>query len=285
MLRLCSKDEFNHYVDFAYELALDLTKSGYPTYCDGVKTKTMFVERSLKAFDRETEQMLLFELEGEVQGLIHCYWIPDDHYLDTCLFLINRETEQAISEFLVYAEESFPEYDLFLGFPSENHSAMSFLAGQGFECIENDYNNTAFLDDLEAIPENNSIIKIRKGSYNSFQRLHSQIEGDMYWNSERIYDDLDNWTIFVKEKDGIPQGAVYYTDEKDGWLEIFGIDINQGIYDPALYKELLYAALFDAKSRNGKVMTFFCDEEYEEVAKECGFKCVGNYLCYKIHLA
>ncbi|MBQ1877742.1 MAG: hypothetical protein II161_02905, partial [Erysipelotrichaceae bacterium] len=80
MLRLCSKEEFDKYVDFAYDLALDVTKSGYPTYCDGVKTKEMFIERSLKAFDRETEQMLLFELEGEVQGLIHYYWIPDDLY-------------------------------------------------------------------------------------------------------------------------------------------------------------------------------------------------------------
>ena len=47
--------------------ASDLTKSGYPTYCDGVKTKEMFVKRSVKAFERENEQMLLFELEGEVQ--------------------------------------------------------------------------------------------------------------------------------------------------------------------------------------------------------------------------
>ena len=70
MLRLCSKEEFDQYVDFAYDLALDVTKSGYPTYCDGAKTKEMFIERSLKAFDRETEQMLLFELEGEVQGTV-----------------------------------------------------------------------------------------------------------------------------------------------------------------------------------------------------------------------
>lgn len=284
MLRLCSKDEFNHYVDFAYELALDLTKSGYPTYCDGVKTKKMFVERSLKAFERETEQMLLFELEGEVQGLIHYYWIPDDQYLDTCLFLINRETEQAISEFWAYAGESFPGYDLFLGFSADNHAAVSFLAGQGFECIESDYNNTSLLDRFAHIPENKNVVRIKKENYKLFQILHSQDDGDMYWNSERIYEDLDNWIVFIKEKDGKPQGAVYYMDADDGWFEIFGIDIDEGAYDAELYKELLQAALFDARSRNGKVMTFFCDEEYEEVAKACGFSCVGKYLCYKTHL-
>ena len=106
----------------------------------------------------------------------------------------------------------------------------------------------------------------------------------MYWNCKRIYDDLDNWVVFIKEKDGKPQGAIYYVDAVNGWFEIFGIDIDRGIYDAEVFKELLQAALSDAKHRKGNVMTFFCDEEYEKVAKECGLECIGNYLCYKTHL-
>lgn len=36
MLTTCTKDDFFKYSDFAYELASDLTKSSYPTYCDGL---------------------------------------------------------------------------------------------------------------------------------------------------------------------------------------------------------------------------------------------------------
>ena len=61
MLLECTKNDFEKYKDFAYALALDLSKSGYPTYRDGIKTKAMFAERLLKAFDREDEQILLFE--------------------------------------------------------------------------------------------------------------------------------------------------------------------------------------------------------------------------------
>lgn len=284
MLRVCSKSEFEKYIDFAYELATDLTKSGYPTYCDGIKTKEMFVERSLKAFERETEEMLLFEREGEVQGFIHYYWIPEDHYLDTTGFNVNRAMEQALSEFLTFVGERFKGYDLFLGFPAENKPAVNFLAGQNFECIEDDYNNTAFLDKCNNIPESNDLIRIGKENYDSFNVLHKQIEGDIYWNSERIFADLDNWVIFVKERDGKPQGAVYYMDALDGWFEIFGIDLNNNEYHPEVFKELLNAALLHAKSRGGKVMTFFCNEEGEEAAMECGFTCIGNYRCYKMHL-
>ena len=152
MLRPCSEDEFYKYADFAYELACDLTKSGYPTYCDGVKTKAMFIDRALKAFERETEQMLLFEVQGRVQGLIHCYWIPEDHYLDTVSFNVNEAMEQALAEFLTFAGARFKGYELFLGFPAENQAAVNFLAERGFECIEDDYNNIALLEKLENVP-------------------------------------------------------------------------------------------------------------------------------------
>lgn len=31
-------------------------------------------------------------------------------------------------------------------------------------------------------------------------------------------------------------------------------------------------------------MTFFCEEDGEGTALECGFTCIGRYLCYKVHL-
>ncbi len=284
MLRSCLREEFDQYGDFAYELAEDLTKSGYPTYCDGIKTKDMFVERSLKAFERDTEEMLIFEQEGEVRGLIHYYWLPEDQYLAAISFNISQDTETALSDFFSYIRERFKGYDVFLGFPSENTAAVRFLAGQGFECIEDDYNNTAYLDKIEELPEYRDMIRIDRENYEDFRFLHSQIEGDMYWNTERILKDLDHWTIFVKKKDGRPQGAVYYTDADDGWFEIFGIDIDQDAFDPVLFKELLQTALLDVKKRNGRFMTFFCEKEYEEATLACGFICVGNYLCYKTHI-
>ncbi len=257
MLRLCSETEFDRYADFAYELASDLTKSGYPTYCDGIKAKDMFLERARKAFACEQEQML---------------------------FLTNTETEEALSEFLAYAGEKFKAYDLFLGFPAENQSAVEFLQRQGFACIEDAYNNTAYLEQLAPVADNKEVVKIGKENYTRFRLLHSQFEENMYWNSARIYEKLENWSIFLGEKDGEARGAVYYTAAGDTWYEIFGVDMNRREYDPQVLKKLLSAALLDAKCRGGKVMTFFCDEVYEALAVECGFHCVGNYRCYQMHL-
>lgn len=77
-----------------------------------------------------------------------------------------------------------------------------------------------------------SMVRINKDNYEYFRPLHDQIDGDMYWNSDRIYNDIDNWVIFVNFKDNEPAGAVYYTDIKDGWFEIFGIDLKNGVNNP-----------------------------------------------------
>ena len=281
MLRTCTKEELDQYVDFAYELAIDLTKSGYPTYCDRIKTKDMFIERRCRAFERDDEEILLFVLEGEVQGLIHCYWIMEDRYFSVNCFVINTAPETALSEFLAFAGERFPGYEVYLGFPAENVASIRYLQDHGFECIENDYNNTAFLEDAEPLCDMNGMIRIGPDNYDRFELLHSQTDDDMYWNCERMRNDLDNWYIFVRDTGGMPQGAVYYRKISEEWFEIFGIDLDQGKNDLVLFQELLEAALSDAKNRGGIYMTFFCEKDNEAAAIKSGFQCIGEYLCLK----
>lgn len=280
MLRQCTKSEFEKYMDFAYRLACDPSKSGYPTYCDGIKTKEMFIERSHQAFERDDEFIFLFEYGGAVQGMIHCFAIPEDRYISTAAFGINTGTIIALSEFLEFVGKRFPGYDLFLGFPAENRDAVVFLSEHGFECVEDDFNNTAHLDSIEAA--GNDLVRVDRENFGSFRKLHRAVENEMYWNSDRILADLDNWAILLREEGGEPRGAVYYTASGEGCFEIFGVDTDR--YDPGLYGELLKGALSDAKVRGGRFMTFFCDREYENIAEECGFMCVGKYLCFKKHL-
>jgi len=281
MLRTCTQQEYANYADFVYELAVTPSKSGYPSYFDGIKTKEMFLERAQKAFIRDSEEILLFEQNGTVEGWIHYYALPEDNYLSTVSFNIRSGIQTALQEFVDFAKKKFRGYDLFLGYPKDNKDAVDYLSRHGFECIEEDYNNTAFLDKYEALPESKEMIRITKENYGLFGNLHTQAEPDMYWNSERILEDLDNWLIFSMIRNGETLGSVYCMDEDDGWFEIFGIDLKENTFDPAVFQALVIKILNEVKSRSGKYMTFFCGEEYEKIAAQIGFTCVGEYVCYK----
>lgn len=281
MLNKCSKVKFDEIIDFVYSLALDLTKSGYPTYLDGIKTKSMFIESLLKAFERDDEEILLYQNDGVVQGLIHYYWIPEDKYIQTSFFCVNSGTEEALSEFLTLIKNNFKGFELYMGFPFENKDAINYLSNHGFECIEDDYNNNIILDKVNDDLKVEGITQVKKDNFNNFKIIHDQLEGNMYWNSKRILRDFDNWIILIKENDNIPEGAVYYMESRDGDYEIFGIDIDGNKNNPTLFKELLNAAIIDCKQRQGKYITCFCDKEDLDSLLDCGFNCVGNYLCYK----
>lgn len=213
----------------------------------------MFLERTEKAFSRETEEILLFEYEGVTEGWIHYYTIPADHYISTVSLNIAVHTEQAIG----------------------------FLQAQGFSCIEEDYNNTALLHQYVPVETGEQVVRITQDNYDLFCTLHRIAEKEMYWNCERIGAELDNWVIFARLQDGETIGCVYYMIDDDGWFEIFGIDLKYDIFDTSLFRKLLCAALNAAKALVGTYMTYFCSEAERTVVQAVGFTCVDAYMCYK----
>ncbi|MCD8130512.1 MAG: hypothetical protein LUE16_04430 [Lachnospiraceae bacterium] len=141
MLVKATKEDIEQYMDFAYSLAMDQTKSGYPLCSDGVSTKEEFVEQVWKSFHNDYRDVLLFVIDGAVEGWIQFFYIEQDRYLQTNGFLINRNTEQAFTEFLEYACAHFTGYDLYLGFPKRNASAISFLQKTGCRLIQESYHD------------------------------------------------------------------------------------------------------------------------------------------------
>ena len=282
MIKRLEEQDFERYAEFAYELALDMTKSGYPTYADGVKTKEDFMERSRKAFSRENEDILLFERDGKVTGWVHYYHLPEDHYLDTCSFCIAEGMDEAIAEFTAFAREKFPGCELYLGFPEENREVVTALIAGGFTCIEESCNDILDFANYELHPESETVVLITKENYGPFAELHSQHKG-MYWNSERILNAIDEWNIFALLRNGKAVGAVYLRKD-DSTPEIFGIDFEDGVYDSAVYRALLTAMLNDCKRQGAQHLFFFHDEESQPDALACGFRCVGKYVCYRTEL-
>ncbi|MDE7299943.1 MAG: hypothetical protein K2N94_14175 [Lachnospiraceae bacterium] len=280
MLKKLQEPDFEQYVDFAYQLALDMTKSGYPTYADGIKTKDDFVACARKAFSIDNEEILLYEQDGKMAGWIHYFYLPEDHYLDTCAFCIASGMKEALIEFIAFAQEHFPGSELYLGFPRENTEAVAALEAQNFDCIEESYNDAMDFEDYVLQPEDAGILPITRENYELFSDLHSQNDGDMYWNSARILDAIDRWQVYVCIRNGRAEGAIYYMHDTL-MPEIFGVDFPDDIYNRDVYRVLLIAALNDCKRRGAKHMTFFNEGESQTDAVACGFRCIGEYMCFK----
>ena len=281
MLIPLKREDFDKYIDFVYALALDPARSGYPTYTDGIKTRADFVDRSLRAFERENEEILLYERQGRIAGWIHYYYLPEDRYLDTCSFCIAEGMGDAIAEFTAFARERFPGSELYLGFPGENTQAEAALEAGGFTCIERDFNDVFELDRYELRPQDPDVVPVTRENYDLFRALHAQDEG-MYWNSDRLLADMEEWRLLLYMPGGVPTGILQA--RKDSEMgEIFALFFQDG-YDDRAYRALVTAALNGAKADGAGAMVFFNDSETQADALALGFRCVGAYMCYKTAL-
>ena len=281
MLTPLKREEFDKYIDFVYTLALDPARSGYPTYTDGIKTRADFVDRAQKAFERENEDILLYEREGKAAGWIHYYHLPEDKYLDTCSFCIAEGMGDAIAEFTAFARGRFPGSELYLKFPGENTQAETALEAGGFVCIERDFNDVFELDRYEPRPLDPDVVPVTRENFGLFRTLHAQDEG-MYWNSDRLLADMDEWRMLLYMPGGVPAGALQA--RKDSEMgEIFAL-FFRAAYDAGTYRALVTAALNGAKADGAGAMVFFNDSETQADALALGFRCVGEYMCYKTAL-
>lgn len=278
MLIKATVDDIKKYGDFVYQLALDPTKSCYPTYADGIKTKEDFFHAAEHAITKETYELLLFHIGENLEGWISYYWIPDDKYFQLTAFNINHGTEQALAELIEIIETKFSEYTVYFGFPGDNMDAIKFLAEHGFRCIEQDWNHSFFFDEYTANEYSPCVEKVTRHNFDKFRMVY-HADPETYWNADRIFEMIDTWTIFVYNQGDAPMAAVFLHGD-DNYYEIVGLEFVDGVFDEDMFRELLKASLGACKRLGAKYMTFFCGEDEKAVLNELSFQCVGQYVLY-----
>lgn len=279
MLRRLKENEFDIYIDFAYTLALDQSKSAYPTYTDGIKTKEDFIQSAKEAFSKEDDEILLFEEKGRVQGWIQYYVLKEEKYLQIRVFNVECGVERAIDEFVSYVAEKYAGCTMYFGLSEANKAAISHLQKIGFQKDEESYVGIMHFETYQQREEAEGIVPVTKENYAEFAALHNQCEEGMYWNTKRILEKLDQWHCYLYYKKGMLAGTIYYTCY-DTMLEIYGVDYAEKIFDEETFRVLLTKVLNDGKEKNSGHLTFFHEEEEHAVVLELGFVDIGKYVLY-----
>lgn len=276
MLRKLEREEFGRYIDQAYQWALIPEYTSYPVYYDGVKTREEYIEMSLNSFDRDKEEILLYLEEGKCTGWIHYRILPEDFYLDVKSLSTAGNTEEALEEFIDYITEKYPDDSIYLGFPAENRRAIDWLSQHGFGPGEQSYNNVLLLKDADGKCDNTGIEEIGADNYDVFAAIHRIVEDDMYWNSRRIREHLDEWLILAYGN----KAAIYCMKSmaKDDMAEIFGLDFADGQYDSEIFTRLLKCVVARVKQLDSGSLVMFGEEHEQADILKAGFHCIGKYM-------
>ena len=284
MLRIPTANEFEEYSERAYVLALDPSRSSFPSYADGIKTKEDFLAIAKRGFESENEEIYIFEHGGEMRGWIHFYVLTEDKYIGIEAFETDGFEKEQFAEFVALLKEKYAGYEVTAGFPSQNERAVSAAIENGFEIIEESAVNILFFSDYEPQSESGRVEPLTKKNLAVFAKLHDKV--DMYWNTKRLteaYFDGDKWRIYLTEKNG--KAAAIYFVFAGNIAEIFGLDFSDG-FDGTAAEELLTAALNEAKKNvRAKAMYWFTEDEREtELAKRFGAEKFTDYKAFCLHI-
>ncbi len=284
MLRIPTANEFEEYSERAYVLALDPSRSSFPSYADGIKTKEDFLAIAKRGFESENEEIYIFEHGGEMRGWIHFYVLTEDKYIGIEAFETDGFEKEQFAEFAALLKEKYAGYEVTAGFPSQNERAVSAAIENGFEIIEESAVNILFFSDYEPQSESGRVEPLTKNNLAVFAKLHDKVE--MYWNTKRLteaYFDGDKWRIYLTEKNG--KAAAIYFVFAGNIAEIFGLDFSDG-FDGTTAEELLTAALNEAKKNvSAKAMYWFTEDEREtELAKRFGAEKFTDYKAFCLHI-
>lgn len=284
MLRIPTANEFEEYSERAYVLALDPSRSSFPSYADGIKTKEDFLAIAKRGFESENEEIYIFEHGGEMRGWIHFYVLTEDKYIGIEAFETDGFEKEQFAEFAALLKEKYAGYEVTAGFPSQNERAVSAAIENGFEIIEESAVNILFFSDYEHHFERGNSEPLTEKNLAIFEKLHDKVE--MYWNTKRLteaYFGGDKWRIYLTEKNG--KAAAIYFVFAGNIAEIFGLDFSDG-FDDSSAEELLTAALNEAKKNgNAKAMYWFTEDEREtQLAKRFGAEKFTDYKTFCLHI-
>ena len=165
MLRKINENEFEKYIDFAYDLALDLSKSAFPIYTDGVKDKTYFYEVAKRGIERAHHEILLFEKDGVVEGWIHYYYLEEDKYIGVNTILVRNGYADALEELFAYWKNRFTGYSWNMYLPDENQEALFFMRERGYADQGQEYVNVLLFDDYIVQQDSKKVISVGKDNF------------------------------------------------------------------------------------------------------------------------
>lgn len=276
MLSIVDKQSFLKHADYFYGLTENKANSAFPLYCDGIKSKEIFLNTAKKSFERKDEMLLIYEKDGEIKGLFQIFFSEENKYVGLQIAVAENDFKDAFEELISSLYADFKGFIFSFYLPEENKETIDFLSGTGRESLSAEEVFTVLFENYVPRKEVRDIAVIDKDNFDGFRKIHKRFEKEMFWTSDKIYRTIGDWKIFADDC-----GTVFF-NVKGIDCEIFGLEMNS--YDEDKAKSLLTAALNWAKKECKRSMYYFAGEGFEKPATEAGFKKLTKAYYYEMRI-
>lgn len=284
MIKIINKLE--EVIDFAWELSQSNLYASYPR----IETKNRLERELNKALNRANDKVIACYNQNELCGLCSYFWIEEEKYAQTTLFLIRENYDQIADELIEYISKQLAGYEILIGVPFSNEAANQYFKRKNIECIESSIVTNLY--NLEALLNHghNDIERITKDNFDEYAIFHDKhaLPIGMYFNSQNLKKAIDGFQVFAFRKEGIIHGSIF-TNANKHLSDVVGLFIDEEYKNTGIESKLINEMLVQLYNEFGSVkeILFFVDENSKDeltLVLEAGFKIKEGYRCYKVRL-
>lgn len=270
-------------VKFAWELSCNRNKCGFPKF----KSYNEMYDAFLKDVRHKDNKVLVCYEKKEIVGVLNLCVIKDNNYLQSIGGIFAKKDFNFIAtQFIDYLRANYSNYQMYFGYPRENEDAINFLKVIKAELVESSLTMELKKDDFVRSSICNDVILLERDRYDEYAAFHDKHNPDMYWTSERIFDSLNIWKIYIIVEKQKIVGSIFIKLLKNDQAEIFGISIDKEYEHKGLELKLLSEAIYDIFTQDKEEILYFVDEDAIDELQatlKTGFKQIDNYRCYKLN--
>lgn len=271
-------------IDFTWKLSQDNLNASYPR-----KESIIDLKEYIKEFiDDDSKNVIASYQQGELCGICLYFWINEEKYVQTKVFLIKDGYDQIAEEFINYISSQLTGYEFFItGIPFTNKNVNEYFKKKNIKCIESSIVTEIHNLEPPTKQRNHCIEEINKNNFDEYAKFHDRyaIPLEMYYNSTNLLKDMERFRVLVYRNDNHIVGSIFLKRVRNS-AEVFGLFVhekyeNKGI-ECILINEML-TKLYNEFGELKEIVYFIEKDSTNELnaALTAGFEVQAKYKCYK----
>lgn len=274
-------------IDFVCELSQSDLHASYPRRTT-MKDVKYVIERAISSENRE---IVAFYEQDVLCGVCIYYWICEDNYAQTEVFLIKENYERIAEEFIEHIGKHLPGFALLVGVPVSNKSANEYFKIKNIECVSSSIDTRLFVLKEQMHQKHDKIERITKDDFGKYAIFHDKFAAplEMYYDSKNLLKEIDRFRVFAFRESEEIHGTIFIKILKDCEFEVFGLFVDREYENKGIYTSLInemFLQLYN-EFREVKEIVYFIEEDCTEELNSAlcaGFKIKDQYRCYKCKL-
>lgn len=202
---------------FAWGLSQDNLNASYPR-----KESIIELKEYIKKFiDDDSKNVIASYQQGVLCGICLYFWIAEEKYVQTKVFLIKDDYDQIAEEFINYISTQLAGYEFFItGIPFTNQDANKYFKKKNIACNE------------------------------------SSIVTEMYYNSTNLLKDMERFRVLVYRNDNDIVGNIFVKNVRDT-AEVFGLFVHEKYENKGIESILINEMLTNLYNEFGAINVYF----------------------------